>query len=82
MPFLNKFSKRMNLAIKSTNHYRKKQEGIVMINGYKVELLQVCQALKNTGLLDLESDIEKLLSSKQMAWHLEYFLKKNKKDKK
>lgn len=64
MPFLNKFSKRMNLAIKSTNHYRKKQEGIVMINGHKVELLQVCQALKNTGLLDLESDIEKLLSSK------------------
>lgn len=64
MPFLNKFNKRMNLAIKSTNHYRKKQEGIVMVNGHKVELLQVCQALKNTGLLDLESDIEKLLSSK------------------
>lgn len=35
-----------------------------MVNGHKVELLQVRQALKNTGLLDLESDIEKLLSSK------------------
>ena len=36
MPFLNKFNKRMNLAMKSTNHYRKKQEGIVMVNGHKV----------------------------------------------
>ena len=70
---MNKFNKRLNLAASNDVFYIKEtiQRSLefgesITLDGEEVEIQKIYQALKNTGLLGLESDIETLLSNDEM----------------
>ncbi len=72
-PLVNKFNKRLNLAANNDVFYIKEtiQRSLefgesITLDGGEVEIQKIYQALKNTGLLGLESDIETLLSNDEM----------------
>ena len=72
-PLVNKFNKRLNLAANNDVFYIKEmiQRSLefgesITLDGEEVEIQKIYQALKNTGLLGLESDIETLLSNDEM----------------
>ena len=72
-PLVNKFNKRLNLAASNDVFYIKETiqrslefEESITLDGEEVEIQKIYQALKNTGLLGLESDIETLLSNDEM----------------
>lgn len=62
MPFLNKFTKRIILANDDAK-YMGAQNTNVLIDNQEIDCQKIHEALKNTGLLKLESDIETMLSS-------------------
>ena len=72
-PLMNKFNRRLNLAASNDVFYIKEtiQRSLefgesITLDGEEVEIQKIYQALKNTGLLGLESDIETLLSNNEM----------------
>lgn len=62
IPFLNKFTKRIILA-NGDVEYMGVENTNVLIDNQEIDCQKIHEALKNTGLLKLESDIETMLSS-------------------